>query len=239
MKDKPKKYSIRTYIRSEVCAFRKTKELYGGLSNMAAGYPIKINKYNLYNSEALYQSMRYPHRPDIQKQIIGEKSPMAAKMKSKSCYSESRVDWEEIKVDIMRWCLRVKLAQNFIKFGRLLESTGKYQIVEEKRKKDDFWGARVIDENTLKGVNALGRLLMELRENYNSENRYNMLSVSTPKINNFLFIEEQINPVSEIRNYFDYLLKQWNIKEKNIEILQLEMDKALKNGNRGASAAVE
>jgi len=37
------KYQARTYKYGEVCHFRKTKELNGGLSNMASGFPIKVN----------------------------------------------------------------------------------------------------------------------------------------------------------------------------------------------------
>ena len=64
----------------------------------------------------------------------------------------------------MRWCLRVKLAQNWHKFSNLLIETGDLPIVEQSRK-DDFWGAIPnTDNQTLVGCNALGRLLMELRE---------------------------------------------------------------------------
>ena len=64
---------------------------------------------------------------------------------------------------VMRWCLRVKLAQIWDEFSRLLLATGDRPIVEESRK-DEFWGAKVVNTDTLVGVNALGRLLMELRE---------------------------------------------------------------------------
>ena len=65
----------------------------------------------------------------------------------------------------MRWCLRVKLAQNYEEFGRLLLPTRDRPIVEQFRK-DDCWGAKLTDAagNTLIGQNVLGRLLIELRE---------------------------------------------------------------------------
>lgn len=34
---------LRTYFRSEVVVVYKTKEDFGGLSNMASGYPLQIN----------------------------------------------------------------------------------------------------------------------------------------------------------------------------------------------------
>jgi type I restriction enzyme, S subunit len=63
----------------------------------------------------------------------------------------------------MRWCLRVKLASHWTIFSRLLLATGDKPIVEQSAK-DDFWGAKVVDPETLQGMNVLGRLLMELRE---------------------------------------------------------------------------
>jgi type I restriction enzyme, S subunit len=102
-------------------------------------------------TEALYQACRYPHLPDLQRTIIEEKSPMAAKMKSKPHRTRnSRADWDQVRVKNMRWCLRVKLA------------TRDKPIVEQSAK-DDFWGAKVVDGATLTGMNVLGRLLMELR----------------------------------------------------------------------------
>lgn len=117
------KYSERTYNPLECCTFRKTKEAYGGLSNMAAGYPLIVNGIRIATSEALYQMCRYPHLIEIQQLILNQTSPMSAKMKSKANYDQSRADWEEIKVNVMRWSLRIKLAQNFKKFGLLIEST--------------------------------------------------------------------------------------------------------------------
>ena len=47
---------------------------------MASGFPLKINNIDIKTSEALYQSMRFPDYPDIQKEIIYQKSPMTEKM---------------------------------------------------------------------------------------------------------------------------------------------------------------
>jgi len=45
---------------------------------------------------------------------------MTAKMVSKPHRKDSRSDWDEVRVQIMRWCLRVKLAQHWETFGELL-----------------------------------------------------------------------------------------------------------------------
>ncbi|MCZ2845248.1 MAG: NADAR family protein [Candidatus Bathyarchaeota archaeon] len=87
---------------------------------------------------------------------------MTAKMKRKKFRSHSRDDLKQKIIQIMRWCLKVKLFQNRYKFSELLLETGDNEIVEES-KKDDFWGAIPSDKNLLVGINALGRLLTELR----------------------------------------------------------------------------
>ncbi len=130
---------------------------------MAAGFPVDVGGTRLLTSEALYQACRFPHDPLVQRLIIEERSPMAAKMRSKPFRKDSRPDWDDIRVNVMHWCLRVKLAQNFESFGELLLSTDDKPIVEESRR-DAFWGARPQDDGSLVGRNVLGRLLTELRE---------------------------------------------------------------------------
>jgi ribA/ribD-fused uncharacterized protein len=131
---------------------------------MAAGYPLIVNGVRVRTAEALYQACRFPHLPEIQKEIIRQHSPMTAKMKSKPYRKDSRADWDAVRYRVMRWCLRVKLAQNYDEFGQLLLATKNLPIVEQSRK-DDYWGAKPFNETgTLVGQNILGRLLMELRD---------------------------------------------------------------------------
>ena len=154
----------RTYARGFAVAFRKTNERFGGLSNMAPGFPLDVGGIHIRTSEALYQACRFPHLPDVQHLILNERSPMTAKMRSKPFRKDSRPDWDAVRVPIMKWCLKVKLAQHWRAFGGLLLDTGDRPIVEDSRK-DDYWGAKTADDSdTLTGCNVLGRLLMELRE---------------------------------------------------------------------------
>ena len=217
------KYPERVYKYSEVCVFRKTKDLFGGLSNMASGFPIKINGKHIFTSEALYQACLFPHLPDVQQKIIAEKSPMTAKMVSKPFRSNSRPDWDNVRTDIMYWCLKVKLAQNFITFGQLLETTFDRPIVEDSSK-DAFWGAVQDKKNTneLKGVNALGRLLMKLRQEYSSANRFHLLFVEPLNLPNFLIFDEQIQVVDERQSFIDNLYKHWRITPSNLSSIKLD-----------------
>lgn len=203
------RHDTREYENVESCTFRKTKEKYGGLSNMCAGYPLEVNGVHIRTSEALYQACRFPHLPEVQEVIIEQKSPMTAKMKSRKHTEKSRSDWKNIRVSVMRYSIAVKLAQNFSKFGRLLESTAEKPIVEESRK-DGFWGAKKSEDgSTLEGVNALGRLLMELREKYFSEDRYKLLGVKPLKIKNFKLLGEEITTVDERLSFARDLLRDW------------------------------
>lgn len=185
----------RTYDRRTSVVFCKTQEAFGGLSNMAAGYPLVVNGADIRTSEALYQACRFPHRPDVQRLIIAERSPMTAKMKGKPHRHDTRQDWDAVRVTIMRWCLRVKLAQNWRQFSELLLSTGERPIVEESRK-DAFWGAKVVDPGTLVGMNVLGRLLMELREELKSAPADQLQRVEPPRIPEFHLYGQPIGVVA-------------------------------------------
>ena len=187
----------RVYRRSECAVFRKTNERYGGLSNMAPGFPLRVNGVSILTSEALYQAFRFPHRPEVQELIIAQPSPMTAKMKSKPFRSDSRPDWDHVRVAVMRWCLRVKLAQHWTKFGALLRETGERPIVEDSHK-DDFWGAKAMDEFTLKGANVLGRLLMELRALLQSPEAERLKQVQPPSISNAMLLGGPILPVGMV-----------------------------------------
>lgn len=188
---------LRTYVRSEVVVVYKTKESFGGLSNMASGYPLHINGVRILTSEALYQACRFPHIPDVQREIIGQHSPMTAKMKSKPHRKDSRLDWGEVRYKVMRWCLRVKLAQNYEEFGRLLLATRDRPIVEQSRK-DDYWGAKLSDEtgDILIGQNVLGRLLMELRKKLKDDADGALKTVPPLGIPDFLLLGKPIETVT-------------------------------------------
>ena len=64
------KLTNRIYRIDECIVFAKTSEPFGGLSNMAPGYPLFINDNIIPSSEALYQAMRYSLFPSIQHEII-------------------------------------------------------------------------------------------------------------------------------------------------------------------------
>jgi type I restriction enzyme S subunit len=191
---------VRTYYPAESAVFLKTNERFGGLSNMAPGFPIVLNGVRIRTSEALYQACRFPRRPDVQRQIIDDPSPMTAKMRSKPFRSDTRPDWDAVRVKIMRWCLRVKLAQNWQTFGKLLLSTADMPIVEKKVRRKDFWGATEQPDGTLVGMNVLGRLLMELREQLKGDEAESLRFIEPLAIPDFLLFGEPIEAVQAPNN---------------------------------------
>ncbi len=154
---------IRNYSRSGGVVFFKTRDEFGELSNMSSRFPLRIAGVQIPSSEALYQCCRFPHLPDVQQKIIDQRSPMTAKMVTKPYRDQTRSDWDYVRVPIMKWCLKVKLIQNWDEFRKVLIRTGDAPIIEQSMK-DPFWGA-IPDAKSgnLKGANVLGRLLMELR----------------------------------------------------------------------------
>jgi ribA/ribD-fused uncharacterized protein len=153
-------------VMHEDCAvFYKVAEEFGGLSNMHNGYPLLVDGVEWGSSEALYQACRYPHQPEWQDEIWEAPHAFVAKLKSKKGgrREQSRKDWDSVRVEIMRWCLRLKLNQHFGRFYDLLRKSGNLAIVERSRK-DRFWGAVLEEDGVLRGENQLGRLLMELRD---------------------------------------------------------------------------
>ena len=164
---------------------------------MAGGFSLCVNAIPIRTSEALYQACKYPSMPMIQFEIIAENSPMTAKMKAKAHRRNSRPDWHEVRVKIMRWCLQVKLAQNWDTFSKLLLETGDRPIVEQSRR-DAFWGAKAVDDHTLVGMNVLGRLLMELRETIKSDDREALLLVQPINIPDFRLDGRPIEAVTPL-----------------------------------------
>jgi len=189
-----------TFQRSDCVVFRKTNEEFGWLSNMAGGLPVRVNGNLIPSSEALYQACRFPHLPEVQRVIIAQASPMAAKMKSKPHRKNSRADWESVKVDIMYWCLRVKLAFHSREFGGLLQRSGTKAIVEDSHK-DRFWGAVPVKGHPeeLIGDNVLGMLLMKLRSELNASSRDDLRSVPPLGAPEFLLLGSPIEEVGTRR----------------------------------------
>ena len=157
--------SKRIYEQKNVVSFSRVNGKFGGLSNMSSDYPLFVNEVQVRSVEALYQACKFPLFPQIQDRILRQRSAMMAKQVSRQYNAFVRQDWEKVKFDVMYWCLQIKLLQNKTGFASILRETGVKTIVEYSSK-DEIWGAKSIGNGLLEGINAQGRLLMKLRENY-------------------------------------------------------------------------
>lgn len=169
------------YLQDKVVTFQNTDEEFGGLSNLSEDYPMRINGMHIVSSEHLYQSLKFPDFPSVQHEILEKPKPLISKMiasrrEYKSCI---RSDWEAVKVQVMDYCLKAKLINNWVKFGNLLRSTGDKDIVEITFKKHSLLG----DEPSLVSVldgNNLGRLLTTLRNEYVHQDNENLRILVPP-----------------------------------------------------------
>src|ERR1051325_5159541 len=151
------------YMPTNCITFWRSRDEFGGLSNMAGGYPIRLGPHRICTSEHLFQAMRFPDAPQLQLRMLAVSNPITAKRMAQRYEAHTRLDWETICVDVMRWCLELKLANHRKRFGDLLLSTrGKRDIVQVSPV-DDFWGAIPESPNgDMRGWNMLGRLLWML-----------------------------------------------------------------------------
>lgn len=198
-----KESNISLYSVANAAIFKENNGPYGAFSNMSSRHPLVVNDIKIRTVEALYQSFKFTSHPEIQQVIIEQKSPMAAKYKAIKYKEFIRKDWDEIKLSIMEWCVRVKISQNYSTFGSKLLETADLMIVEYSSR-DSFWGADYIDNNSLSGENHLGKILMKLREELKTTSSSSSFDVTIPKIKNLFLYGEPIKQVVKNIEHIKY-----------------------------------
>jgi predicted NAD-dependent protein-ADP-ribosyltransferase YbiA (DUF1768 family) len=109
----------------------------------------------------------------VKEMIRIEKSPMGAKMKSKK-YKDQMVvvPMSELDVENMRKCVKMKFDQH-PQLKRQLINTKDAFIYEDignrNGERHKFWGVKKLSESEADGNNMMGKILMELREEYLKE----------------------------------------------------------------------
>lgn len=193
-------------VQNAVVTFKKTAEEFGGLSNMSGDFPILVNGVRVRSSEHLYQALKFTNDSDVQKQILGEPSPMRAKWiaktkddvkkKKEGNLKKVRKDWNEIQVEVMEFCLKTKLIWHWIRFGQLLRSTEGREIfeIEARAVKNSFWGV-VPDEDGFRGENRLGELLMKLRDELIDSDNESLMVVKPPPHLGLKFLGEEMGVI--------------------------------------------
>lgn len=128
---------------------------YRWLNNFA---PVKITLDNIdyYSVEHAYMSAK---SDNIEwKKFCSDSENKAGDVKRKSKTLKVKDNWNEIKIQIMRECIKQKFNQEPYKTKLL--NTGTEYIQEGNMWNDKFWGVCL---KTNKGQNNLGKLIMEIR----------------------------------------------------------------------------
>lgn len=149
---------------NEPIKFYHLKKPYGFFSNFAL-YPIHLKDKIWSTSEHYFQAQKFVNTPHEEEVRLALTAREAAEM-GRDRQRPLRLDWEVVKDDVMREVLCAKFTQHPDLTEKLL-ATGDAILIEHT-KNDKYWG----DGGDGSGVNMLGRLLMEIREQI----RYDSLS---------------------------------------------------------------
>jgi ribA/ribD-fused uncharacterized protein len=151
--------------QKEIHFYRANEKPYGAFSNLYRRSIIFEGQVFL-TAEHAYQAGK-PSKEAVRQWILSAPSPALLAMAAHGLYSWDIVpNWAKIKYDRMREVLAAKFAQHD-DLKRLLLETGDARLVEAGRVSNvvnKTWG-----EVNGKGLNMLGRFLMELRDKLNKE----------------------------------------------------------------------
>jgi len=173
-------------------AYTRTGDTYLGLSNLALGFPVLMNGFvRTPTCEHLFQALKFPDYPELQRQILSQRTPVLAKRLAGRVHHKTRIrsDWKEIQMEVMAFCIRAKLIWNWVGFGKLLREVAGKEILETSSKTDAFWGV-VPTGGNYRGMNHLGHLLMGMRDEYLSEDNEVLHRLTPPDLGLKLFGEE-------------------------------------------------
>lgn len=155
-----------------VIEFTKNDLPYGWLGNMFPA-PIKYDGKVWRTSEALFQALRFDD-PEIKEVIRNESSPLVAKWKARSKVNAHKMVVEpmsEKDLENMKMVVKLKFDQHPA-LKTKLKITGDHilveNVLEKKQARHLFWGMRKVNGEWV-GNNTMGKILMELREEYKKE----------------------------------------------------------------------
>jgi ribA/ribD-fused uncharacterized protein len=110
-------------------------------------------------SENAYQAAKTTHIRSRKTFADPECTPAWAKRLGRSL--DLRPDWEEVKEQVMRDCLKSKFSDPALR--ALLQATGDAVLIEGNTWHDNIWGVCTCHRCPGNGQNLLGQLLEELR----------------------------------------------------------------------------
>lgn len=131
------------------------------LSNMA-DCEIKYGDLVFKSTEAFYQAMKTKDK-DI-RALFTKYDGQTSKREGRKL--SLRSDWEIVKDDVMKFALSKKFSKE--PFKSLLLSTGDVDIIEGNYWHDNYFGICSCAKCGNKGLNKLGKMIMEIRNNLKS-----------------------------------------------------------------------
>jgi predicted NAD-dependent protein-ADP-ribosyltransferase YbiA (DUF1768 family) len=172
--------SVVSVDNGNVIGFCRSEERWGKFGNMSGVGLNKLfvlvegdEKISVECSESLFVCMKFDN--SLIENELRKLSGMSCKLSAKRFSNLIREDWDSVRIEVMRWVLRVKLFYNLDTFGKLLIESGDKEICEvsnymfdRKNNNGKLWGVCPSrEDNTIrKGNNWLGKLLVELREEF-------------------------------------------------------------------------
>lgn len=140
---------------SKTINFYRTSGPYGCFSNFSK-HPVEVAGKVWPTSEHYFQAMKFPGT-EIEELIRHAPSAMIAANMGRSRSYPLRLDWEEVKDDIMYEVVLAKFTQHKA-LREVLLGTGDATLVEHTAN-DSYWG----DNGDGTGKNMLGQILMKVR----------------------------------------------------------------------------
>ncbi len=143
---------------------KRTKDQFGGLSNFASGFPLKVGDLTFKTPQHLLEVCKFPDHPDVQDTIVKQVNQIFITGITKDNLEKVRADWDDVKDSVMEWILTLKYTQHEA-FKTVLEKTGSKTIVNRSGV-DKYWGAAQLTngKGVLVGTNKLGELLTKIRD---------------------------------------------------------------------------
>ena len=163
----PEYWGDQVYPIAQSVFFNKKTDEHWILSNMSS-CPLEVEGIPFKSSEHLFQTLKFA-TPESISAVYQSNSPKMTAKHYQKLGGHRREDWEQILVDVMKFCLQQKYEQ-CLAFREELDCTKGYHIVELQDAKNDkelsranAWGVKSKGQNYV-GPNLMGRLLMELRD---------------------------------------------------------------------------
>lgn len=142
------------------------------LSNM---YPVKIiyNDTLFYGVDHLFHFLLFYNHPEIQSKIMKKSKGICANYKAKEISKENANLIKEItekqQRNLLKKCMRLKFNQSE-ECKKFLIDTEDDELIEFAFWGDTFWGC-ILKDGEYQGENNTGKILMELRKEYQEEER--------------------------------------------------------------------